>query len=232
MFALVYMQFTCTLQLMANRQMASSMAGPLTRERVIEVAAAVVAREGADALNMRRLAAECGVSSMTPYRHIGSKEELLRVLANRYLDEVQYPDPDALEWDEFLRQVFGSVRRVLLEHAEIVDIAARHHVNGLAGYRGAELTLRVLHKAGATTAASVSAFAALSAFTIGFVQQEIPRPDRIAQLADRLDVITQLPPDEFPNIRSSAEVFLYRDSKEHFDTGLEFVIQGIGATLR
>lgn len=205
--------------------------GSLTRERVIEVAARIVARDGIDALNMRRLAQECGVSSMTPYRYIGSKEELLRVLADRYLDEIDYPDPDTLEWKRFLRVVSESVRRVLLEHAEMVDIVARHHVNGLAAYRGAELTLSVLRKAGMPQAVAVSAFTTLNAFTIGFVQQEIPRPERVAQLADRLDTVARLPAEQFPNLRSSTEAFLYRDTEEHFEAGLEFIIQGIGATL-
>lgn len=207
-------------------------AGSLTRERVIEVAARIVVRDGVDGLNMRRLAQECGVSSMTPYRHIGSKEELLRVLANRYLDEIDYPDPGSMEWERFLRFVFGAVRRVLLDHAEMVDIVARHHVNGLAAYRGAELTLGALHRAGMAPAAAVSAFTALSTFTIGFVQQEIPRTERTAQLADRIGAVTRLPAEEFPHLRSSTEAFIYRDSKEHFDAGLEFIIQGIGASIR
>lgn len=214
-----------------DEKVPSGAAAALTRERVIEVAARIVARDGVDGLNMRRLAQECGVSSMTPYRYIGSKEELLRVLADRYLDEIDYPDPDTMQWDEFLRVVFNSVRRVLLEHAEMVDIVARHHINGLAAYRGAELTLSVLRRAGMSPARAVSAFATLTTFTVGFVQQEIPRPERVAQLADRLDGISRLPADEFPNIRSTTEAFLYRDTKEHFDSGLDFIIQGIGAGI-
>lgn len=169
---------------------------------------------------------------MTPYRHIGSKQELLGVLANRYLDEIDYPDPQVLECGEFLRRVFRSVRVVLLAHAELVDIVARHHVNGLAGYRGAELTLSALRKTGLSQTDAIAAFAALTAFTIGFVQQEIPRADRVAQLGNRIATITELPAEEFPNIRASTEAFLYRDSEEHFEMGLDFIIRGIGVSAR
>ena len=37
---------------------------------------------GIDALTMRRLAAELGASSMAAYRHVDSKEELLRVASS------------------------------------------------------------------------------------------------------------------------------------------------------
>jgi AcrR family transcriptional regulator len=198
---------------------------------VIEAAAQIVARDGIEGLSMRRLAEECGVSSMTPYRHVGSKEDLLRSLANRYLDEVDYPVAGSLSWNDYLREVFRSVRTVLLRHPELVEIAARHRVNGLAGYRGAELVLGELRRAGLDKADAVSAFTALSAFTIGFVQQEIPRAERTAQIAERLAVIAELPPEQFPNIRGSTDEFLYSNTEQHFDRGLEFILRGIGASV-
>lgn len=201
----------------------------LTREQMIEVAAQMVARDGVEGLSMRRLAAECGVSSMTPYRYVGSKEDLLRALANRYLDEVDYPAPGELSWNDYLREVFRSVRSVLLRHPELVEIAARHRVNGLAGYRGAELALGQLHQAGLSRADAVSAFTALYGFTIGFVQQEIPRAERTAQIAERLAAIADLPPEQFPHIRDSTDEFLYSNTEQHFDRGLDFILRGIGA---
>lgn len=204
---------------------------PLTRERLVEVAAQIVAADGIEGLSMRRLADECGVSSMAPYRHVTSKEDLLRALANRYLDEVEYPAPASLPWDDYLREIFRSVRQVLLSHPELVEIAARHRVNGLAGYRGAELALGALREAGASRADAVSAFTALCSFTTGFVQQEIPREGRTAQLAERLAAIADLPADHFPNIRASTEEFLYSTSEQHFDRGLDFILRGVGASV-
>jgi AcrR family transcriptional regulator len=193
------------------------------------VAARLVADDGIEALSMRRLAAECGVSSMTPYRYVGSKEEVLRALANRYLDEVDYPDAESLSWEDYLRQVFRSVRSVLLSHPELVQIAARHRVNGLAGYRGAELVLGVLRRAGLDRSDAVSGFTALYAFTTGFVQREIPA-DRTTHLAERLATIAGLPPEQFSNIRDCTDEFLYSNTEQHFDRGLDFIIRGIGAS--
>lgn len=197
----------------------------------VYVAAGIVARDGIEALSMRWLATECVVSSMAPYRYIGSKEDLLRALANRYLDEVDYPDAAALRWDDYLREVFRSVRQILLRRPELVEIAARHRVNGLAGYRGAELVLGALRQAGLGRASAVSAFTALYAFTIGFVQQEVPGASRAARLAERLVGIAELPPEQFANIRNSTDDFLYTNTVQHFDRGLDFILRGVGALV-
>ena len=47
--------------------------------------------EGVGALTMRRLAGELGVSTMAPYRHVNSKDELLMVLVDRLAARLVYP---------------------------------------------------------------------------------------------------------------------------------------------
>ena len=49
----------------------------LAADDVVEAALALVEREGGDALTMRRLAAELGVTTNTIYWHIGSRDELV-----------------------------------------------------------------------------------------------------------------------------------------------------------
>src|SRR3954471_19171186 len=52
------------------------------REAVLETALRLLDAEGVEALTMRRLASELGVSAMAPYRHVGSRDELLMVLVD------------------------------------------------------------------------------------------------------------------------------------------------------
>src|SRR5919197_607128 len=55
----------------------------IDREDVLETAIRLLDAEGVEALTMRRLASELGVSAMAPYRHVGSKDQLLMVLVDR-----------------------------------------------------------------------------------------------------------------------------------------------------
>src|ERR1700741_1210395 len=47
------------------------------RERLVDAAERLFARHGLDAVTMRQLAAELGVSPMTPYRYFRDKSEIL-----------------------------------------------------------------------------------------------------------------------------------------------------------
>ncbi len=63
----------------------------IDREAVFDTALALLDAEGVEALTMRRLASELGVSAMAPYRHVGSKDELLMVLVDRLAARLEFP---------------------------------------------------------------------------------------------------------------------------------------------
>lgn len=60
----------------------------LTREEVLETAAALVRQHGPDALTMRRLAAELGTAVTSIYWHVGNRESLLDALVERTVDDL------------------------------------------------------------------------------------------------------------------------------------------------
>lgn len=208
-----------------------SAARALTRDKVVAAAAAIVEERGIEELSMRLLAERLGVSAMTPYRYVASKEELLAALADQYLGEVELLAADA-PWEDRVRTVFRSLREVLLRHPQLAAIVAVQRTNGPASYRGAEAVLAALDDAGLAPVQAVGMFATLAAFTVGYVQREIPTDARLAQEADRLVAVQRLPPDEFPHITRSADAFLGRDTKEQFETGLDALILGIKAMAR
>src|SRR5258708_1321655 len=117
-------------------RVADSKAGELTREDVIDAAAELVADRGYAGLNMRALAERCGVSTMTLYRHVRTKEDLMGALADRVLGELELPPPGARTWQDDVATVFTSLHDLLLAHPELVEIAAKQHVAGAAPYRG------------------------------------------------------------------------------------------------
>ncbi|PWK88681.1 TetR/AcrR family transcriptional regulator [Fulvimonas soli] len=56
------------------------------RERLCEAAARLYVEEGPAAVTMRRLAAQLGVGTMTPYRYFANKEEIVTAVRTRGLD--------------------------------------------------------------------------------------------------------------------------------------------------
>jgi AcrR family transcriptional regulator len=205
-----------------------SAAGALTREDVIDAAAELVAERGYDRLNMRALAERCGVATMTLYRHVRTKEDLMGALADRVLRELPLPAPGTLTWQEELATVFRSVHDLLLAHPDLVETAAKQHVAGEAAYRGAEVVLDALRRAGIEGEAAASAFATLFAYTLGFVQQQL-HTSAGASLAHRHAVLERLPVDDFENLRRLGGVFLLRHSDRHFEDGLDVIVRGLAS---
>jgi TetR/AcrR family tetracycline transcriptional repressor len=214
---------------MAKAQQTAAVA--LTREAVIDAAAALVAEQGYEALSMRTLGERCGVSAMTLYRHVTTKEDLLGALADRILGEIELPDPDQMPWQDVLLSLFGSMHRVLLAHPELAEIATRQHLNGVNSYAGAEVVLAALERAGITGATAASAFDALTLFTIGFTQRQTSAHSE-ETLAGRLAAVETLPPERFAKVRGAGETFLLRYTDSRFDKGLALLIGGLEAWMR
>src|ERR1700760_2384743 len=64
-----------------------------SRERLCEAAERLFAERGPDAVTMRQLAAELGVSPMTPYRYFEDKDDILAAVRtngfNRYAEALE-----------------------------------------------------------------------------------------------------------------------------------------------
>lgn len=70
----------------------------LTPGRIVEAALAIADQEGIDALSMRAVAARLGVGTMSLYRHVTSKEDLITWMADAAFGEVTYPSPAPTGW--------------------------------------------------------------------------------------------------------------------------------------
>lgn len=67
-------------------------AGSLSRERVVRAAIRIADTEGLGALAMRRVAAELGTATMSLYRYVRSKDDLLTKMVDTVFD--RFPPPD------------------------------------------------------------------------------------------------------------------------------------------
>ncbi|MFJ9839367.1 TetR/AcrR family transcriptional regulator C-terminal domain-containing protein [Kitasatospora sp. NPDC101155] len=88
----------------------------LTRERVVAMAVRVADTEGLTALSMRRVATELGVATMSLYRHVPGKDELLRLMMDTVFGEQPLPDSSAPGWRAGLEEVARLQWRIYRRH--------------------------------------------------------------------------------------------------------------------
>src|SRR5690349_21872708 len=95
---------------------------PLTRERVVAEALAVISAEGAQALSMRALATRLGVVPGALYRHVRSKEQLHDLVLDGVLAEVNCQVDPHLAWTEQVKVFARRLRTVLENHPGIAGL--------------------------------------------------------------------------------------------------------------
>ncbi|MFI6602799.1 TetR/AcrR family transcriptional regulator C-terminal domain-containing protein [Nonomuraea sp. NPDC050536] len=73
-------------------------AGEVTRDRIVGAAIEIADAEGLEALGMRGLAAKLGIATMTLYRHVPGKEDLVLLMVDAVMEEFPLPDPAPEGW--------------------------------------------------------------------------------------------------------------------------------------
>lgn len=199
--------------------------GKLTLETLVDAAADIANRDGVTVLTMRRLAQRCDVGVMTIYGYVRTKEELLALLADRFLADIELPDP-AAPWREQLFSLIHSVRTAMLAHPALAPIIATQRPHGRAAHRGAEVVFAALRTTGLPDSDTLAAFAALTSFTVGSVQRELGAAAPMTSPDS-----TALGPTEFPHASALLRELATHDPQRDFDEGLQFVMDGIAARI-
>jgi AcrR family transcriptional regulator len=89
-------------------------APPLTRDRIVEAAIAILDADGPDGLTMRRLAERLGAGPTTLYWHVRTKDDVLDLSLDEIFGEVPLPEPG--EWRAGVRALLIGWREVMVRH--------------------------------------------------------------------------------------------------------------------
>ncbi|MGH8962378.1 MAG: TetR/AcrR family transcriptional regulator, partial [Jatrophihabitantaceae bacterium] len=119
----------------------------LSRATIVDRALALADLEGTDAITVRRLAQEFGVTPMALYWHVKNKDELLAAMGDRFFDEIPAV-PASGTWTERLRAVMASLVESLRQHPASAHLAGPRVLQCPPGQELAEQTLALLRAAG------------------------------------------------------------------------------------
>ncbi|WP_433386054.1 TetR/AcrR family transcriptional regulator C-terminal domain-containing protein [Micromonospora sp. KLBMP9576] len=70
----------------------------LNREHLVQAGMAIADAEGLDGLSMRTVAARLGVATMSPYRYVSGRDELIMLMADAAYGEGRYPARPPAGW--------------------------------------------------------------------------------------------------------------------------------------
>src|SRR6516225_9576583 len=120
----------------------------LTRDAVVDRALRLADTVGLDALTIRKLATELGVTPMALYWHFRSKDELLDGLAERVWGEIDVAVDGSAPWPAQLRGLLESLLRVLRAHPAAPQLLVQGEKQNEAALNATEVALEILRGAG------------------------------------------------------------------------------------
>ena len=139
----------------------------LSRDRIVDCAAKLIAEHGAESLSARRLGEALGCDPSALYRHFADMGELQREVGDHLLGRVRVETRAGESWDAAVRRICIELRKEQLRQprlAALVRAAPTRLTNEL---RITEALLRELARGGFESGRAAVAYHALIELTVG-----------------------------------------------------------------
>jgi len=207
----------------------------LSRERIVDCAAALVAEHGTEALSARRLGEALGCDPSALYRHFADMGELQRVVGDHFLAAVRVEARHGESWDAAVRRICVELRKVQLRQprlAALVRAAPTRLTNEL---RITEAILRELSRGGFEPASAASAYHALIELTVGSaaIDAELaaePAATRRRTYNAWRRHYAALDPADFPRSVAAASSLYEGSADDRFQFALDALLNGLRFT--
>ncbi|MEZ0088881.1 TetR/AcrR family transcriptional regulator [Streptacidiphilus sp. EB129] len=158
--------------MVTKRQERGSAAPALSREAVLSAAEELVRSQGAQALTMRRLAAELGTAVTAIYWHVGNREALLDELVQRTVREMGQLEARGATPAARAESVALALRRKLRERPHLIALVHERGLTELMMLPAQRALVHEAHAAGLRGPAAAEAVRAVQFQVVGFVLVE------------------------------------------------------------
>jgi AcrR family transcriptional regulator len=216
----------------------------LSRQQIVTAALGLLDDEGLEGLNMRALGKRLDSAATAVYWHVGSKETLIALAADRAWAEVELPDPTEVGWRTAACRMATSQYAMLTRHPWLVQAFGSYRLYGPGKARHDDHNLAVYEAAGFCGAEADQATSTVFTFVLGnalgpaaaasFTRKLASDGGDVEALmrASRAEIVEIAA--QFPRLRArldlaSAEYAAAPD--DSFAFGLQAVLDGLEARL-
>jgi len=204
---------------------------PLSRERIVDTAIALVDAEGLDALTMRRLGAELGMDPMAVYYYVPNKAALLDAVVEAVMAEIDLgvDDPSAAAEERLIRAA-KAYAEVLVRHRNALPLLLVRGPATAAALAPVEVMVAILRSGGVPPEHAMAGMHVLTAAVRGYaaiIANEIADPGN----RDAEALVALASPDRFPYL-SEAAAQPRQDTQAAFELGLRAIADGLLGAAR
>ena len=139
---------------------------------ITDAAIAIADRDGLDAVSMRKIAGRMDHSTMSLYRHIGNKDDLVELMYDAALGELTLPSTPTGNWRADVTALVQDLRHLHHRHPWVGRLGHRPTL-GPNSIRVLEYALACVDGLGLDMDGMLDVVSTALAFTRGFVQTEL-----------------------------------------------------------
>ncbi|MFD0167414.1 TetR/AcrR family transcriptional regulator [Streptomyces decoyicus] len=142
----------------------------LDLDKIVAATVRLLDAEGLSKFSMRRLAAELGVTAMSVYWYVDTKDDLLELAVDAVAGEMALPDESdaGADWRDQLRMLAVGYRDMLLGHPWAARLLGEFINIGPHSTAFSNATQRVMRRSGLEADQASGALASLFHFVYGF----------------------------------------------------------------
>jgi len=215
--------------------------GELSIAKIVDAAIRIADEEGLAALSMNRVASSLGFTTMSLYRYISSKDDLLLLMQNAACN-VPIP-PEHTDWREEMREYVRMCIQVFRDHPWFGDIPVTSVPLTPGNLRIVDWGLRPMRRFPLNDYEKMSFVLLLSGYSrsCGMIMRDMDqalragaRPEAIKGLDYSAALKMLVKPDEYPNFYPVLMSGAYTEENpedeslvDDFDFGLERILDGI-----
>jgi TetR/AcrR family transcriptional regulator, tetracycline repressor protein len=209
----------------------------LSRDVIVAAALKVVEIDGGDALTMRRVADEIGVSASALYGYVANKEELVQLLLEQIIAEIPLPQPGSVDepadWQDLVRRFARQMFDLFKRHPGVAGLTMGRVPFGPSMLVGSEYILSHLRAAGIPdqVAAFVGDLGSLYVGAVALEREVSPIADPAGFVAQAAAWLKSLPRDQFPNTVDLADLLVAGTADDRFEWGLDVLVRGLASYL-
>ena len=208
----------------------------LSRDGIVDRALATADQEGLDAVSIRKIAQDFGVTPMALYWHVKNKDELLGAMGDRMLATLALPADDGRRDLDQLRDLMTLLVGALSAHPGSTGLAHVRVLQCESGQLLAERALDILRRSGFSIQQSANLARACLQTAIMLVsgrpgaETSTPQDERAAVMAGKQAALAGLPVDRFPHLVECAVALTdCGDEISYYQGGIDLFIGGVQA---
>ena len=203
----------------------------LSRDAILDRALTVADAEGIDAVSVRRLARDLGVTPMALYWHVDDKNALLHALGDRLLGGLDLTVDERVPWPEQLRAFVVAFTAVLRAHPSAAMLIGSLPTVASENALGAtEVALDILRRAGFSPEEAAHITTQIVRTTTSMVIAELDVIPATGEPACTEEFLRSLPPERFPRvIEAAGPLSAHEDPESFYDLVIELILAGVEA---